>query len=299
MEHLKAFLDYLQLERNYSPHTVLAYKKDIEQFFEYSIENYEASNAVDVVYPIVRAYVVCLSEEGLVHRSINRKIASLKAYFKFLQKTGDLEVSPLAKHKSLKIKKEIQIPFSQTEVDMVIENLSSEKNFSSARDFTVIALFYATGIRRSELINLKITDIDFSSKTLKVLGKRNKERVIPMIDWVVEVLNNYLNIRSINYGSGDSIFLLLTNKGDKLYETFVYRVINRYFSEVSQKTKTSPHMLRHTFATHLLNNGADLNAVKELLGHSSLAATQVYTHSSIAELGKIYKDAHPRNLNKQ
>ncbi|MFI8378847.1 tyrosine-type recombinase/integrase [Leeuwenhoekiella sp. NPDC079379] len=295
----KAFLDYLELERNYSAHTVLAYSSDIDEFFQFTAVQYGVKEAVDVVYPFVRAYVVNLSEKSLTHRSINRKIASLKAYFKFLQKIGDVEISPLAKHKSLRIKKEIQIPFSQSEVNSVIQDLSEEKDFKSIRDFTIITLFYATGMRRSELINLKISDIDFATGTIKVLGKRNKERFIPLIDWLRDVLKKYLNIRSVCWHSVDLPFLLLTDKGDKLYETFVYRIINRYFSKASQKTKTSPHMLRHTFATHLLNNGADLNAVKELLGHSSLAATQVYTHSSISELGKVYKNAHPRNYKKQ
>ncbi|WP_028377789.1 tyrosine-type recombinase/integrase [Leeuwenhoekiella sp. MAR_2009_132] len=295
----KAFLDYLEFECNYSSHTILAYSGDINDFFQFIAIQYGVEDAKDVVYSYVRAYVAHLSERDLTHRSINRKIASLKAYFKFLQKIGDVEISPLAKHKSLKIKKEIQIPFSQSEVNAVLQGLGEADDFKSIRDFTIITLFYATGMRRSELINLKLSDIDFSTGTIKVLGKRNKERLIPLINWLENILKKYLSVRLVSWGSVDLPYLLLTDKGDKLYETFVYRIINRYFSEASKKTKTSPHMLRHTFATHLLNNGADLNAVKELLGHSSLAATQVYTHSSIAELGKVYKNAHPRNIKKQ
>jgi len=181
----------------------------------------------------------------------------------------------------------------------VIKMLQSGEDFSELRDLAIVTLFYATGMRRSELINLKVADIDFDQHNIKVLGKRNKERIIPLIPWLEDGLKKYLSVRE-NYGvDKNSGFLLLTDKGDKLYETFVCRIINRYFSRASQKTKTSPHMLRHTFATHLLNNGADLNAVKELLGHASLASTQVYTHTSIAELGRVYKNAHPRNLKKQ
>ena len=294
--YLEAFLNYLKLERNYSAHTILAYDADIQTFFNFLQEEYQIENPKLVEYVFIRAYVVHLSTRELSHRSINRKIASIKAYFKFLQKVGEIQISPLLKHKSLKIKKEIQIPFSPSEVNQVIENLSKSDAFEGKRDYVIISIFYALGIRRSELINIKISDIDFSSHVIKVLGKRNKERLIPMIKWLEGLIEEYISLRARTWGSDHSPYLLLTNKGDKLYETFVYRVIIRYFSEVSQKTKISPHMLRHTFATHLLNNGADLNAVKELLGHSSLAATQVYTHSGIAELGKVYKNAHPRNL---
>ena len=297
--YFSAFINYLELERKYSKHTVLAYQKDLEAFFLFLNEHYAVEDPKEVIYVYVRAWIVHLTDLGVSHRSINRKISSLKAFFKFLQKTGDIEISPLAKHKSLKIKKEIQVPFSETEVNTVIKTLQSGEDFSELRDLAIVTLFYATGMRRSELINLKVADVDFDQHNLKVLGKRNKERIIPLIPWLEDGLKKYLSVRE-NYGvDKNSGFLLLTDKGGKLYETFVYRIINRYFSRASQKTKTSPHMLRHTFATHLLNNGADLNAVKELLGHASLASTQVYTHTSIAELGRVYKNAHPRNLKKQ
>ncbi|MEE3243761.1 MAG: tyrosine-type recombinase/integrase [Bacteroidota bacterium] len=297
--YLNAFIDYLELERKYSAHTVLAYQKDLEAFFRFVKELYEVEDPKMISYTFVRSWIAQLAEAGVSHRSINRKISSLKAFYKFLLKTGDITQSPLAQHKSLKMKKEIQVPFSEAEVDKVLKALQASEEFSDLRDLAIVSLFYATGMRRSELINLKISDVDFSAHNIKVLGKRNKERIIPLIFWVEEGLKKYLEARE-NYGvDKNNPFLLLTNKGDKLYETFVYRIINDYFSKVSQKTKTSPHMLRHTFATHLLNNGADLNAVKELLGHASLASTQVYTHTSIAELGRVYKNAHPRNFKKQ
>lgn len=292
---IKSFVDYLELEKNYSKHTLLAYTNDLEVFFKFLNDEFGVGSANEVEYTYVRSWIVTLSDSGLTHRSINRKIASLKAFFIFLQRTGNMEVNPLAKHKSLKIKKEIQVPFSNKEIDSVINDLANAQEFSESRDFLIVSLFYATGIRRSELINLKTSDVDFYTHTIKVLGKRNKERIIPMINWLEDGIKRYQELL-LNKGFDKyEENLLLTDKGAKLYETFVYRTINRYFSKVSQKTKTSPHMLRHTFATHLLNNGADLNAVKELLGHASLAATQVYTHTSMTELGRVYQKAHPRN----
>jgi len=292
---LSSFIDYLSLERKYSKHTVTAYSRDIESFFDFLENRYGEMPEREISYPLIRSWIVKLADEGVGNRSVNRKVSSLKAYFKFLQKIEVIEQSPLAKHKSLKVKKEIQVPFSGDEIDAVLNELSAASDFPSSRDLAMVALFYATGMRRSELINLQLDDVNLAQKTLKVLGKRNKERIIPLIDWLVDVLKTYINQRNQNFGSDTGGSLLLTNKGENLYDTFVYRTINRYFSEVSQKTKTSPHMLRHTFATHLLNNGADLNAVKELLGHASLASTQVYTHTSMAELSKVYHNAHPRN----
>ncbi|RXG12250.1 integrase/recombinase XerC [Leeuwenhoekiella aestuarii] len=292
---IKSFVDYLELEKKYSKHTLLAYANDLESFFSFLEGEFGVGLANEVEYTYVRSWIVTLSDSGLTHRSINRKIASLKAFFKFLQRTGGIKVDPLAKHKSLKIKKEIQVPFSNKEIDSVINNLANAQEFSESRDFLIVSLFYATGIRRSELIDLKTSDIDFNTHTIKVLGKRNKERIIPMISWLEDGIKRYQELLLNKGFDKNEENLLLTDKGAKLYETFVYRTINRYFSKVSQKTKTSPHVLRHTFATHLLNNGADLNAVKELLGHASLAATQVYTHTSMAELGRVYQKAHPRN----
>tara|TARA_B100001146_G_scaffold224965_1_gene245270 strand:- start:493 stop:1389 length:897 start_codon:yes stop_codon:yes gene_type:complete len=292
---LSSFIDYLSLERKYSKHTVTAYSRDIQSFFDFLETQYGEMPVSEISYPLIRSWIVKLTDEGVGNRSVNRKVSSLKAYFKFLQRISVLEQSPLAKHKSLKVKKEIQVPFSGDEMNTVLDRLGAVKDFSSSRDLAMVALFYATGMRRSELINLQVGDVNLIQKTLKVLGKRNKERIIPLIDWLVDVLKQYIDHRNQNFGSDAGGSLLLTNKGENLYDTFVYRTINRYFSEVSQKAKTSPHMLRHTFATHLLNNGADLNGVKELLGHASLASTQVYTHTSMAELSKVYQNAHPRN----
>ena len=229
------------------------------------------------------------------HKSINRKISSLRTYYKYLLKIGDIKVSPLVKHKALKTSKKLQIPFSEKEIDNVLSLLNDEKDFEGVRNKLIVELFYSTGMRRAELVGLKWTDVSFSNRTIKVLGKRNKERIIPLLPTVLETIKEYKVYRDNLETIKDSNYLLLTLKGVKIYETLVYRVINTYFSTASEKVKKSPHILRHSFATHLLNEGADLMAVKELLGHSSLASTQVYTHNSIATLKKVYKNSHPRN----
>lgn len=292
---LQAFSDYLSLEKNYSKHTVLAYLRDLEIFQEFLNENHQAQSMDGVSYSEIRQWIVELVNSGISNRTINRKISSLNSYYKFLQKVGELDKNPLKKHKALKVGKKVQLPFSEQELKQVIENAIEVNDFESARNQLIIELFYATGIRRIELVNLKLKDLDINNKQIKVLGKRNKERYIPLIDTLVDTIQCYLNFRSQLQEITDKDNLLLTKKGLKVYEMLVYRIINKYFSEASSKAKCSPHVLRHSFATHLLNEGADLNAVKELLGHTSLAATQVYTHNSIAELKKVYAKSHPRN----
>lgn len=292
---LESFIDYLQLEKNYSKHTLAAYKKDIDSFREFCATEFDANNIDDVSYSLIRSWIVCLADVGLTNRSINRKISSLNAYYSFLQKTGQIVSSPLLKHKALKTKKKVEVPFSEMEMEKVLQQIPFNDDFEGKRDSLIIEMLYATGIRRTELINLKLHNIDWQKKTLKVLGKRNKERILPMLPAMISKLEYYLEERSKLQIIQDGTFLFLTQKGLKIYETLVYRTINKYFSLVSPKVKKSPHILRHTFATHLLNRGADLNSVKELLGHSSLASTQVYTHNSIAELKKVHLKAHPRN----
>ena len=236
-----------------------------------------------------------LVDDGISNVSINRKMQSLKAYYKFLLKTKQIEVSPLLKHKALKTPKTIQIPFSEKEVVEVLGQMQNPVGFEEIRDKLIVDLFYTTGIRRTELIHLKTANVSVSNRLIKVLGKRNKERIVPLLPIVSEQLILYFDERTRLEKVTDEDFFFLTKKGLKLNDSFVYRLINTYFSTVSEKVKKSPHILRHTFATHLLNNGADLNSVKELLGHSSLASTQVYTHNSLSELKKVYEVAHPRN----
>lgn len=292
---LEAFVSYLSLEKKYSTHTVTAYKKDISEFTEFCGVNYQLTSIDDVPYAFVRNWIVVLVSKEISNRSINRKIASLKAYYKFLQKIGRVVVNPLAKHKALKISKKIEIPFSFEEVEAALNEVDFEAGFEGERDRLIIGLLYATGVRRIELVNLKLKNVDVKAKTIKVLGKRNKERVVPLAPFVCPWVYSYLENRGALPVINDEAYFFLLKSGDKVYESLVYRIINRYFSKVSSKQKNSPHILRHTFATHLLNEGADLNSVKELLGHSSLASTQVYTHNSIAELKKVHLAAHPRN----
>nr|WP_321414075.1 tyrosine-type recombinase/integrase [uncultured Allomuricauda sp.] len=292
---VSAFISYLRLEKNYSHHTIKAYQKDIEAFAQFCMEHHGEEDIMGISYPLVRNWIVDLSDHGVSNRTINRKISSLQAYYKFLLKVGDVSVSPLVKHRALKTSKKVEVPFSEKEMEVILSEIPFADDFEGERDKLIIELLYATGMRRTELVNLKIRDVNFSTQVIKVLGKRNKERIIPILPSTIAQIKNYLAKRSELEKEVDSSFLILTKEGLKIYETLVYRTINKYFSLVSPKVKKSPHILRHTFATHLLNRGADLNSVKELLGHSSLASTQVYTHNSIAELKKVHQKAHPRN----
>ena len=291
---LASFTDYLLLEKKYSALTVNAYEKDLESFSDFISSEYQTNTINKVNYSQIRSWIVLMVENGLSNRSINRKISALNTYYKFLLKIGDIKVNPLAKHKALKTSKEIQVPFSETEIINVLDDFD-ENDFESVRDKLIIELFYSTGIRRIELVNLKLSNVDLHNKTLKVLGKRNKERIVPLLNSVQKTMCKYLDAREKLENITNVNRLFLTKKGSEIYETLVYRIINYYFSKASSKVKRSPHILRHSFATHLLNQGADINAVKELLGHSSLATTQIYIHNSIAELKKVHIKAHPRS----
>lgn len=293
--NINAFRDYLQLEKNYSSHTINAYLTDIYCFVSFAKVYFHQDAIEQVNYDQIRSWIVSLVDKAVSNTTINRKIASLKAYYKFLVKTKQIESNPLLKHKALKTPKKIQIPFSEKELIDVLAQIDESEGFEAIRNKLIIDLLYTTGIRRTELIHLKIENIDLSNHTLKVLGKRNKERVLPILPVIAKQLLLYNKERACLEYIIDDSYLFITKKGLKLNDSFVYRLINSYFSTISEKVKKSPHIIRHTFATHLLNNGADLNSVKELLGHSSLASTQVYTHSSLAELKKVYQEAHPRN----
>ena len=293
--NLQAYQDYLDKEKNYSPLTVQAYLADIRSFQTYLIAVKEAIPLEEVNYTQIRSWIVDLVDNNISNTSINRKIASLKSFYKFLLKIQQITINPLLKHKSLKTAKKIQIPFSEKELQDVFEFNNYENSFEGIRNQLIIELFYTTGIRRAELINIKTRQIDFSQKSIKVIGKRNKERIIPLLDCTLQLIKTYNEERNDLEVIKENDVLILSTAGNKVSESFVYRLIKEYFSTVSQKTKKSPHVLRHSFATHLLNNGADLNSVKELLGHASLSSTQIYTHSSLAELKKVYQEAHPRN----
>jgi integrase/recombinase XerC len=286
----------VSFEKKYSGHTVAAYKNDLISFRDFIVTEYNQEELMEVQYPQIRNWIVSLVDDKISNRTINRKVSSLKSFYKFLQKSEQIKINPLSKHKALKIAKKVQVPFTAKEINAVIENINEEADFTAVRNKLMVELFYSTGIRRAELINIKENNISFSDGTIKVLGKRNKERFVPLLQSVVSTLKKYLELKK--EFSIDLEELFITEKGNKIYETLVYRIINSYFSHVSSKVKKSPHILRHSFATHLLNEGADLNSVKELLGHSSLASTQVYTHNSLDVIKKVYNQAHPRGNKK-
>jgi len=294
---INSFLEYISLEKKYSVNTVTAYKNDLISFRDFLLLEYNQENLLEVHYPQIRNWIVSLVDANISNRTINRKVSSLKSFYKYLQKSEQIVINPLSKHKALKIAKKVQIPFTTKEINAVIENISKENNFTSTRNKLIVELFYSTGIRRTELINIKENNISLSNGTIKVLGKRNKERFVPLLTSVAVTLKNYLEIKKDYSKNLDELFI--TENGNKIYETLVYRIINSYFSQVSSKVKKSPHILRHSFATHLLNEGANLNSVKELLGHSSLASTQVYTHNSLDAIKKVYNQAHPRSNKKE
>ncbi len=294
---IESFLDYLLLEKKYSKHTITAYKNDLISFRDFLATEFQQENLSEVHYNQIRTWIVSLVDLKISNRSINRKVSSLKSFYKFLQKTSQIDINPLSKHKALKVEKKVQVPFNSREIDSVISTINNKNDFTSVRNKLIVELFYSTGIRRAELINIKERDISFSDSTIKVLGKRNKERFVPLLKSVTKTLIQYVELKKeFSIGLEE---LFITKKGNKIYETLVYRIINSYFSQVSSKEKKSPHILRHSFATHLLNEGADLNSVKELLGHSSLASTQVYTHNSLDAIKKVYNQAHPRSNKKE
>ncbi len=287
------FITYLDCEKNYSPYTITAYKNDLSSFEDFCGSEFQIKEISEVSYPIIRSWIVKLVEDHISNRSINRKISSLRSYFNFLLKSKQIEDHPLRKHKALKVEKRINVPFSEKEINEVLDFFDQAEGFEQIRDKLIIELLYTTGMRRAELIGLKSTSIDLSQSIVKVVGKRNKERQLPLLLSVKGTVEKYKLLRKDIVSDSDSFFI--TKKGDSIYPTLVYRIINEYFSKVSVKVKKSPHIVRHSFATHLLSEGADLNSVKELLGHSSLASTQVYTHSNLKDLKTMYNQAHPRS----
>ena len=291
----KPFLDYLSSEKKYSSKTIVAYKNDLESFQSFNNKEFSQNIIKSVVYSQIRSWIVLLVDKGVANSTINRKISSLNSYYKFLLKADLINKNPLSAHKALKTKSIIQLPFSESEILNALSSSNFENNFEGTRDHLILEMLYSTGIRRQELINLKIKNIDFSNKRIKVLGKRNKQRYMPLIKSTKVLLDKYLDLRENLKNIKTREFLFLTSKGKKIYDNLVYRITKKYFSKYSTKKKKSPHILRHSFATHLLNNGADLNSVKDLLGHTSLAATQVYTNRSIDDMKKVFKKSHPRN----
>ena len=284
--YLDKFRNYLEAEKKYSILTVNAYTKDLEEFIDF-LESTGASFNKNIEYTFIRNWIVFLSKNKISPNSINRKISSLKAYFKFLVNIKEIKKSPLRNHTSLRTKSKVVNPLNETEMKEVFELFkTSEKELT--RDSMIIDILYSTGLRRAELINLKKSDIYFDDQVIKVLGKRNKERLVPMLPGLVKKLKLYS--RNLEEDS----FLLQSKNGNKISPSTIYRVVNKYLRSISTKTKISPHVLRHTFATHILNNGADINSIKEILGHKSLASTQIYTKIKIPTIVNDYMKNHPR-----
>ena len=284
------FSDYLSKEKKFSNNTVVAYVRDVDTFKNFCFENHNLKNISKVPYSIIRDWIINLSEKKLSALTINRKISSLSKFYDFLIKIQEIKSSPLQNHKRLKVQKKIIIPFSEDEVLRVIDVFSN--NFEGKRNLLIVDMLYSTGIRREELINIKINDLQLNQNLIKVLGKRNKERLVPLIIDLKKRIEEYLKYRKeikTNF-----TFLFITKTGKKIGPSLVYRVVKNYFSKVSSKVKTSPHVLRHSFATHMLNNGADINSIKEIMGHSSLASTQIYTKIKLPKIINDYKKNHPR-----
>ena len=296
---INAFIIYLSIEMKYSIHTVEAYKHDLRAFERFIKSEYEKKEEECPLETAdqedIKKWIISLSDQSISFRSINRKLSALKTYYSFLKKTKQIEISPFEKGIfMLKTDKKQKIPFSEAEIEKVLSYFSSKNSFDEVRDRAVIEMLYATGMRRSELANLKVGDVDLIQRQVKILGKGDKERYIPIIPELENTLHEYLKLRAEIANKKSEDYLFLVKNGKKIYPTLIYRIINSYFSAVTSKKNVSPHVLRHSFASHLLDNGADLNTVKELLGHASLASTQVYTNTSLVELKRQYKKAHPR-----
>lgn len=289
-----AFVKYLQYEKRFSAHTVVAYNHDLDQFVTFLQETYRLTSVSEVRHSHIRSWVIDLLQQGLTPRSLRRKLSTLKTYFRFLLKQGDLTQNPMLKVTIPKVGKRLPIYLQASEMNQLFDQINWENDFSDQRNRLLLSLLYHTGMRRSEVIGLKLQDVDLNTRVLKVLGKGNKERLLPFGVELAQLLRSYLELRKATFPNHPSNHLLLTDKGAPLYPKMVYNIVNRYLSMVSTIEQRSPHVLRHTFATHLSDNGADLNAIKELLGHANLAATQIYTHNSIEKLKQVYQKAHPK-----
>ena len=283
------FITYLSSEKRFSEHTVKSYTTDLTQFTSFLSAEFQIVDDIsEISFQIIRTWIASLLEKGISPRSVNRKISTLKSYFKFLIREGAIVENPMMKVVAPKSKKRLPVFIEEDQIASLLNEVRFEEGFVGQRNKLIIELFYVTGIRLSELINIRTSDVDFNNQLIKVLGKRNKERLIPLSSSMVDSLSNFIEKNQQNQ------FLFTNLDGKKLYTKLVYRLVNKYIGKISSVNKKSPHILRHTFATHMLNNGADINAIKELLGHANLSATQVYTHTTIEKLKTVYKQAHPR-----
>jgi integrase/recombinase XerC len=294
MSYKESFLRYLQIEKRYSSHTVGSYLNDLDQFFKFLFAQGIPEDAGSVTSHDVRSWMVSLLENGYSASSIHRKISSLRVFYRYLRKEGYASNDPLEKLILPKMKKRLPVFVEEASIDSLLDNNNFGDDFEGIRNRMVIEMLYLTGMRRSELTGLHDGDVDLAEGTVKVTGKRNKQRIIPLLKSFAGELKEYIGVRNTAFPESRNGWFFLTNKGNKLYDKYVYNIVTRYLSMVTTIEKKSPHVLRHTFATHMLNHGADLNSIKEFLGHANLSATQIYTHNSFEQLRKIYKQAHPR-----
>jgi len=290
----EGFLRYLQYHKRYSAHTIRAYKNDLNQFFSYLEENHSSRDVHKITDDKVRAWIVSCLQNNISERTINRKISTLKTYFKYLIRMKYVHHDPMVKVYTPKVGRRVPYFVDESHMNLLTDHRLFEQDFYGNRDQLIVEMLYQTGMRLSELIGIEDRHIHFENQQIRIIGKRNKERIIPLTVPLVKMIRQYMALRDEKFLTRSDGYLLVTNKGKKLYEKFVYRTVKKYLSLVTTMEKRSPHVLRHTFATHMLNNGADLNAIKELLGHASLSATQIYTHSTFEKLRAVYKQAHPR-----
>lgn len=294
MDHKESFLQYLKTEKRYSPHTIRSYQNDLDQFFSYLKDNDNSIEAADVTSSHIRSWIVSLMESGIASTSVHRKISCLRVFFRYLRKEGVMKKDPLEKVMVPKRKKVLPQFVAEESLTKLLDMVEFSDDFSGIRNKALIEMLYMTGMRRAELIGLKVDDVDLPEGTVKVTGKRNKQRIIPLTRDFAARLGFYLRDRNETAGEKAGDWFFITDKGTKLYDKYVYNIVRKHLSMVTTIEKRSPHILRHTFATHMLNRGADLNTIKEFLGHANLSATQVYTHNTFEKLKKIYKQAHPR-----
>lgn len=294
MNYKESFLQYLKVEKRYSPHTVRSYLNDLDQFFDHLTEKGQPLDSGAVTSHDIRSWIVSMLENGFSSSSIHRKISSIRVFYRYLRKEGIVGIDPLEKVILPKMKKRLPVFVEEKSLENLLDNFDFGDDFRGLRNKLIIEMLYLTGIRRSELTGLRTRDIDLAEATVKVTGKRNKQRIIPLLKPFTLKVKEYITERDKLFPGNDNGWFLVGNRGNKLYDKYVYNVVKSYLSMVTTIEKKSPHVLRHTFATHLLNRGADLNSIKEFLGHANLSATQIYTHNSFEQLKKIYKQAHPR-----
>jgi len=294
MSHKESFLQYLQIEKRYSPHTVRSYLNDLDQFFMFLTSQGQPADPATVTSHDIRAWVVSMLDNSYSAVSVHRKISCLRVFYRYLRKEGVVKSDPLEKVSLPKRKKRLPVFVEEGAMDDLLDKYSFGDSLAGIRNRTIIEMLYLTGMRRAELIGLRNTDVDLAEGSIKVTGKRNKQRIIPFVKSFSDRLKEYTILRDAEVGSAEGSWFFVTDSGNKLYDKYVYNTVNRYLAMVTTIEQKSPHILRHTFATHMLNRGADLNSIKELLGHANLSATQIYTHNTFEKLKKIYKQAHPR-----